>query len=260
MPSRFPGMDPYLEDPAFWPDFHDSFIVYWRDALNDRLPDSYEARVNERTRVIDLETGGQALPKPDIAIHRADASDRHAPDHGGVATLQPVTLPFRLLDEVRETYIEIRRRPDRTVIAVLELLSPSNKHASDRHLYLDTRNPLWHQDVHIIELDLLIGGDRIPLGSPLPQGDYFLFVTHMERRTECGVYHWTVRGPLPTLPIPLQSPDGPVYCDFGAVFTTAYDRGRYARALAYEQPPLAALSEADRRWAMEVARTARAGR
>lgn len=74
MPSPFPGMDPYLEDPAFWPDFHDSFIVYWRDALNDRLPDAYEARVNERTRVIDLETGGEVPPRPDIAIHRRNES------------------------------------------------------------------------------------------------------------------------------------------------------------------------------------------
>ena len=30
MPSPYPGMDPYLEDPAFWSDFHDGFIVYWR--------------------------------------------------------------------------------------------------------------------------------------------------------------------------------------------------------------------------------------
>ena len=25
MPSPFPGMDPYLEDPEIFPDFHDSF-------------------------------------------------------------------------------------------------------------------------------------------------------------------------------------------------------------------------------------------
>ena len=27
MPSPFPGMDPYLEDPWLWPDFHLSFMV-----------------------------------------------------------------------------------------------------------------------------------------------------------------------------------------------------------------------------------------
>jgi hypothetical protein len=28
MPSRFPGVDPYLESQWFWPDFHATFIVY----------------------------------------------------------------------------------------------------------------------------------------------------------------------------------------------------------------------------------------
>ena len=27
MPCPFPGMDPYLEDPAIWPDFHDRLIA-----------------------------------------------------------------------------------------------------------------------------------------------------------------------------------------------------------------------------------------
>ena len=73
MPSIFPGMDPYLEDPAFWPDFHDSFIVYWRDVLNDRLPESYDARVNERARVIDLKPAARRF---------AEAGRRHPPRRG----------------------------------------------------------------------------------------------------------------------------------------------------------------------------------
>jgi hypothetical protein len=28
MASPFPGMDPYLEDRAHWPDFHATFINY----------------------------------------------------------------------------------------------------------------------------------------------------------------------------------------------------------------------------------------
>ena len=50
MPSPFPGMDPYLEDPAFWADFHAAFLTYLRDAINERLPDNYEARVWAKLR------------------------------------------------------------------------------------------------------------------------------------------------------------------------------------------------------------------
>ena len=53
MPSPFPGMDPYLEDPAFWSDFHARFITYWSDALSDCLPDNYEARIDEKVRLVD---------------------------------------------------------------------------------------------------------------------------------------------------------------------------------------------------------------
>ena len=37
MRSPFPGMDPYLEDPAFWRDFHLTFIGCWREAIADLL-------------------------------------------------------------------------------------------------------------------------------------------------------------------------------------------------------------------------------
>ena len=40
MNSPFPGMDPYLEDPAIWMDFHERFITYCSDFLNDSLPDA----------------------------------------------------------------------------------------------------------------------------------------------------------------------------------------------------------------------------
>jgi Protein of unknown function (DUF4058) len=38
MPSPFPGMDPYLESPRYWQDFHGSFITYAREALQSQLP------------------------------------------------------------------------------------------------------------------------------------------------------------------------------------------------------------------------------
>ena len=47
MASPFPGMDPYLEHPAFWSDFHHRFIEWWCEAIAERLPEQYEARLGE---------------------------------------------------------------------------------------------------------------------------------------------------------------------------------------------------------------------
>ena len=48
MPSPFPGMDPYLEHPDIFPDFHDRFVTYVSDALQPRLPEPYYAALGRR--------------------------------------------------------------------------------------------------------------------------------------------------------------------------------------------------------------------
>jgi hypothetical protein len=45
MPSPFPGMDPYLESPDIWPDFHHRFAEHVSAELNRTLPAPYYARL-----------------------------------------------------------------------------------------------------------------------------------------------------------------------------------------------------------------------
>ena len=53
MPSAFPGMDPFLEDPPRWPGVHQSFITYTSAALNKLLPPGYSADIGERAEATD---------------------------------------------------------------------------------------------------------------------------------------------------------------------------------------------------------------
>ena len=43
MPSPFPGMDPYLEQPEIWNECHTALIYLIHAQLNARLPDRYTA-------------------------------------------------------------------------------------------------------------------------------------------------------------------------------------------------------------------------
>jgi hypothetical protein len=208
MASPFPGMDPYLENPAFWPDFHWRFINYWREAIADALPNNYSARIGERHYSVEW-----------------------PPTRG------PVTIPLPVTEDVRETFIEILHRPDRALVAVLEVLSPANKEEPGRADYLAKRNGLLRQQLHLAELDLLLKGQRPPLLRPLPQGDYYYLLARADLRPNCQVFAWTMRQPLPSLPVPLRAPDPDVHIDLGAVFTTAYQRGRYADEIDYAAPP-----------------------
>ena len=52
MPSPFPGMDPYLENPALWPGLHQLVIARALADLNRALPPHYVASMNERVYVV----------------------------------------------------------------------------------------------------------------------------------------------------------------------------------------------------------------
>lgn len=258
MKSPFPGMDPYLEDPAFWQDFHQSFITYCRDYLLDRLPPNYEARANERVRLVEASPDAERQLLPDVAVLREpwgapSALQPPRPAGRGVATLEPVPVPMPVTAEVRDTWIEILHRPERSLVTVIELLSPSNKAGAGYGEYLAKRRAILEQHANLVEIDLLKGGQRVPFLRPPPAGDYYVFIARDERRPYADVYAWTVRDPLPTVPVPLRPPDGDVLLDLAALFAQAYERGRYARDLRYGGPPRAPLGDEDLRWAEQLA-------
>jgi hypothetical protein len=82
-------------------------------------------------------------------------------------------------------------------------------------------------------------------------------VARAERRPDCDVYAWTIRDPLPRIPIPLLAPDPDVVLDLGSVFATEYERGRYARLIDYSAPLALVKKAEDRAWAEGIARRAR---
>lgn len=205
MKNLFPGIDPFVESQGFWPDFHASFLIYWRDALNDRLPDQYEVRIEERVNVVNLSEEERKRMEPDLALERHKGNGSPAAGTGGVATLEPVTIPLLMEEEQRETYLEILHRPNRTLVTILELLSPANKEEPGRSVYLAKRNALIHSPVHLVELDFLLKGQRLPLAADYPAGQLFARVARAARRPDCDVYAWTLREPLPTIPIPLRA-------------------------------------------------------
>jgi hypothetical protein len=245
-------MDLYLETLAFWSDFHARFIYNWSDALADILPEQYEARIDEKVRLVEVNPSRRKLIEPDVALMRRESSNTPPPAPAGVATLEPVTLTLDIEEEERhERWIEILHRPERSVVAVLELLSPTNKEEPGRGDCIAKRNALLRHPIHLVELDLLIGGRRLPPENDLPGGDYYVLVSRGERRPECQAYAWRMRQPLPAIPIPLLPPDPDVWVDLAAVFAVTYERGRYARDLDYTAPPPITLDDETRTWVMQ---------
>lgn len=248
MPSPFPGMDPYLEAPAFWPDFHATFINYCRETIADLLPETYEARLGERVNLVAISGASAKLVYPDVAVTKRQGRKRSG-KRGATLTLEPVTVRLPVMEELRQSRIEVLHRPERKLVTVVEVLSPSNK-AVSRDDYLSKREAVLSRRVNLVEVDLLIGGERMPTLDPLPAGDYYVLIARADRqRPVCEVYPWTVRAPLPTIPVPLKSPDADIMVNLASVFATAYERGRYARSLDYRTALALPLAAEDLRWA-----------
>jgi len=254
-------MDPFIEAAGIWSTFHHAFLTACHDQLNERLPESYVATLGERVQLVDEDELGvtSRITLPDVAVVRTSPAPRSAkPESSASATLEPSTLPqaSEWLDEPKQIFVQVVHVPERRVVTDIELLFPSNKrHGSeDRAAYLGKRKSLLRHEVNLVELDLLLGGERLRMLAPLPVGDYFAFVTRWQTARECDVYAWTIRSPLPTIPVPLKAEDGAVALDLAAAFGRTYEAGRYQRVLRYSGELATGLSEADRQWAVSQAR------
>lgn len=251
MASPFPGMDPFIEDAGYWSEFHVRFINAWADLLADALPERYEMSLGERVYLVENDPDTRKLIYPDLGIEATTLRSR-APPAGSVATLEPVTIPLVIPEGPREAYVEILHRPDRQLVTALELLSPANKEPPGRIEYLAKRRALLYQKVNLVELDLLHGGRRMPTAIPLPPADYYYLVARSEERPDAEVSSWTLRDPLPRLPVPLLEPDPDIFFDLAAVFNTTYERARFGRKLPYKGPLPASLGNEDCQWAAAI--------
>ena len=80
-------------------------------------------------------------------------------------------------------------------MTIIELQSPSNKRSGGdgRRAYLQKRDEILSSQSHLIEIDLLRGGERLPIIEPLPPTDYHCFICRADKRPQASRYSWTVQ-------------------------------------------------------------------
>lgn len=210
-------------DGNLWKDFHGVYMVYLLTALKKVLrPLHYDARIEQGLQ-IQLE-GRLATPQSDISIFDTDPNRYGYPsirDHDGTITM-PIAelLAIDLTDLDYYNAIAIRQHTDdeKTPVAWLEVLSPSNKHGNGREEYQQKRERLLRSGVVFIEADFIprypptYGGippynPRYPLENAAP---FWLIITDPRPDLQSGqaiLYPFGVDEPLPSVVIPLQGDD-----------------------------------------------------
>ncbi|MCW5853506.1 MAG: DUF4058 family protein [Anaerolineae bacterium] len=249
MPSPFPGMDPYLEGPH-WMTVHHALsgeIYRW---LAPRVRPRYIVYFEERLVMDTLENliVARSAIVPDVSLvgRRPEASGQPA------ATLTaPLELETVMPALVPHVTIEIRDAQNRQLVTAIEVLSPTNKQGEGRREYLEKRARLLMSSAHLLEIDLLRQGQRVPMQERLPPYPYFVFLSRVNKRPLTDVWPIQFDQPLPTVPVPLLPGDADVPLDLQAVFTATYDIGGYDLVFDYRSPPQVPLDGKWATWAEE---------
>ena len=153
MPSPFPGMDPYIERPVIWPDFHNHLITAIKAALQPLLRPRYVALSEDRLFVVESDRP----IRPDLALVRTSSPK---PPAGAATAVMELDAPavFELWrEEIRQPLIQILEpAAGNRVVTAIEVLSPDNKAAGEgRDSYLQKREEYWAAGTNLVEIDLL---------------------------------------------------------------------------------------------------------
>jgi hypothetical protein len=256
MKSPFPGMDPYIEASQLWGDFHSHLIEAIYGALADAVPERYVVRCGERSYVVLVGAEGKDRHTfvPDVRVFATsghEAGSSRAAVAEPVATGRPIPMRPFIEEEFRETFVEVcDARHDNRLVTCIEVLSPSNKapNTAGWDLYLRKRQGLLLGEASFVEIDLLRGGQRMPMFDPWPDSPYALMVARPRAVPRCLVWPASFQSPLPPVPVPLLRPDPDVALDLQRMVDGIYARSRYDRSIDYSGPLDPPLSAGQAAW------------
>ena len=254
MTSPFPGMDPYLESVNEWSSFHSAFIGEIANQLNMELPPNYAARIEGQVYVIPA----GAYISPDVTIF-GTLPPRSEGANVALADRPQAREPERFSRRTEEQTVRflqiLRLKPEREVVAVVELLSPINKkaHSRGRAEYQRKQQRVLDSDAHLLEIDLLRDGEYTlapPLEVVSEAGgfNYILSLSRSDDRDNFYIWRLQLAEELPRLLLPLRDGEETIL-DLQSAFAQCYQVGRYRAELDYTRPSKPPLTPEQETWA-----------
>src|SRR5207302_681231 len=143
------------------------------------------------------------------------------------------------------------------LVTTVEVLSRTNKSPGEhgRDLYVQKQQEVLKHKVHLVEIDLLRGGEHttaVPLEEAVARAgsfDYHVCVHRFDRPYDYFVYPIQLGNRLPAIAIPLLPEHTAVRIDLQPVLDRCYDSGLYRRRVRYgEHTPVPSLSAEQAEW------------
>jgi Protein of unknown function (DUF4058) len=251
MASPFPGMNPYLESPVFWSEFHNRLMVAIADDLSPQLRPRYRVAIEQRVYLSSLDEQ-KLVGIPDVTVTRLSSPEP------AIATLtlpssQPISVLLPLPEEVRESYLEVREVTSGQVVTVIEILSPKNKRPGEGRVAYDRkRQQVLSSTTHFIEIDLLRKGTHFALGLDLAVGQYYVLIARGDRRPQADLYSFGLAEPLPSFPLPLDGHSAEPIVELQRIFSDLFDRAGFDLVINYQNTLSPPLTAAEAEWSKQL--------
>lgn len=253
MPSPFPGMDPYLEDPAIWSGVHAALLAAIFERLGPAVRPKYAVRYEERVYVTSEEDPGYRVIVPDLRVIESRPSAALPTGTHAIAITEPLRVELAE-DEIHERSLIVLDLRDRAIVTAIELLSPTNKvlNSFGRESFLKKRREVLAGGANWLEIDLLRDGVRTAFLPRVPQTEYQAYLSRAGKRREGFVWPMRLQERLPVLAVPLRGTDPDVPLDLQAALNAVIERGSYDLETNYQADPIPPLTPAQAAWVAEI--------
>jgi hypothetical protein len=244
-------MDPYMEGPTLWSGFHHTYLTALQERLGPAVRPKYFVRVEERVYVSREDDPAHRLIVPDMRVVESARRGRAVPQTGAAAIAAPIPVADTLEREVHEYRLEVLDQIDRSVVAVIELLSPTNKvpNSVGRASFLQKRHEVFASEAHWIEIDLLRDGVRTANLAESSDAKYQVYLSRADTPRRGYVWPIYLREALPTIGVPLRPGDDDVPLNLQDAFAQVYEVGGYDLDVAYAADPIPPLTGEHSHWA-----------
>jgi hypothetical protein len=222
-----------IEAAGLWAYLHKDWLLPIRDQMRLQLPNEYCIFLESETILIapDRPASPQAV-LPDVSVSRRDLPEQasqsgHAPQ--ATAAVIEREEPCEVFSQYR---LVIRRAPERQVVAVMELLSPSNKGVGnrfDRDKHLRNRDAYLESGVTVLEIDALLEGERVLPASLQELASYersAWTAFHSSGSRKLRGWGWNTPDPLPVISWAIEA-SLEVLVDLPSTFEQACDFNRW---------------------------------
>lgn len=250
MAYPFAGVDPFIEYDN-WPGFHLLLCGELIRQLNRRLPPGFVCR-GEVNFGLSVGQEGALGVRPDAAIHAS-------PDSRSVAekssTIYSPATSSAVLTELQDKhrFLQVLEQATGRVVAIIEILSPSNKVGDGLIRYLRKRQHYIQTGLSLLEIDIVRQGHRhYEELLDYPDTPYAVF-TYDAYDTTCRIWSVGLSDKLPVVPLRLAA-GAEVAVDVQVAVEEAWQAGGYAQTFAaYEVRQIGdGLDEVERRWLQEM--------